>query len=152
MDKNARDRIMFLARTIEAKTKAPGKRNGAIGYTGLKVLGFLVYLEGPLRQPSIKAIARATQLAPSAVCKAKDRLVAAGILIVENRKRKTALGIRQMTNVYHFLSLIPPSGPELVVYRKKEEEPVVKAAQLSLAVVGERRMRQLGFASKQESG
>ena len=38
IDRNVRAKILMVAEGLERRTKAPGKKNGSLGYTGLIVL------------------------------------------------------------------------------------------------------------------
>lgn len=74
---------MTAAEKLEHETKLPGKRNGALGYIGLKVLRFLLRLRGKKDgrlDPSIAWIAGQVRHARSAVAKALARLKDAGFL------------------------------------------------------------------------
>lgn len=100
--------ILKAAERLENLTKAKGRRNGALGYTGLKVLKALLsvvdYRTGRL-EPSYVAIAEKTKLSISAVAEALKRLVASGFLVIQRRCEPTGtIGagpqLRQITNAY----------------------------------------------------
>lgn len=100
--------ILKAAERLDNLTKAKGRRNGALGYTGLKVLKVLLslvdYRTGRL-EPSYVALAERTKLSISAVAEALKRLVASGFLVIQRRCEPTGtIGagpqLRQITNAY----------------------------------------------------
>jgi DNA-binding MarR family transcriptional regulator len=80
--------ILKAAERLDNLMKAKGRRNGALGYTGLKVLKALLslidYRTGRL-EPSYVAISEKTKLSISTVAEALKRLVANGFLVVQRR-------------------------------------------------------------------
>lgn len=100
--------ILKAAERLDDLTKAKGRRNGALGYTGLKVLKALLslidYRTGRL-EPSYVAISERTKLSISAVAAALKRLVASGFLVIQRRCEPTGNEgpgprLRQITNAY----------------------------------------------------
>lgn len=100
--------ILKAAERLDNLTKAKGRRNGALGYTGLKVLKALLslvnYRTGRL-EPSYVAIAEKAKLSISAVAEALKRLVASGFLVIQRRCEPTGMigagpQLRQITNAY----------------------------------------------------
>jgi DNA-binding MarR family transcriptional regulator len=100
--------ILKAAERLDDLTKAKGRRNGTLGYTGLKVLKALLslvdYRTGRL-EPSYVAIAEKAKLSISAVAEALKRLVANGFLVIQRRCEPTGNEgpgprLRQITNAY----------------------------------------------------
>lgn len=120
--------ILKAAERFEILTKQKGRKNGALGYTGLRVLKalleFLDYRTGRL-EPSYLAIARKAGLSVSAVAAALKRLVLHGFLCMVRRYEPTGNTgggpqVRQITNAYAVsfpaeaaASLKPRSAPPL---------------------------------------
>lgn len=89
MDRNARARLLYLAELLERRTKAPGRRNGTLGYAGLAVLKALLlrFANGKtgLCCPSYTALQCATGLCRQAIADALSRLERAGLLRIVRR-------------------------------------------------------------------
>lgn len=110
LNRNDRARILFLAESHERRTHKPRMHGGDLKRTGMDVLKALLnrFLNlGTGRcDPSANAIAKAANVARSAVFKALDRLEAAGFLTRFQRlKTKRKDGIwhtTQDTNAYRF--------------------------------------------------
>ena len=100
MDRNDRARVIYRAEHMERATKLKGCKNGVLGDAGLNVLRALVFKFGKHPTPSYEAIKRATGLCLDTVSQALKRLVAAGLIEVENRSVRTAQGWRRITNAY----------------------------------------------------
>jgi hypothetical protein len=110
---NPRDhgQIMKAAERYDNLTKSKGKRNGALGYTGIKVLKVLLecidYRSGRL-EPSYLAICKKAHLSVSAVAEALKRLVVHGFLDLKRRYEETGNTdggppVRQITNAYRLM-------------------------------------------------
>jgi hypothetical protein len=110
---NPRDhgRILKAAQRYDDLTKPKGRRNGALGYTGLKVLWALLkaidYRSGRL-EPSYLALCKRANLSVSAVADALKRLVLHGFLDLRRRYEKTGNTdggppVRQITNAYRVM-------------------------------------------------
>lgn len=100
MDRNDRARVIYRAEHLDRATKLKGRKNGVLGDTGLNVLRALVFKFGKHPTPSYDAIKRATGLCLDTVSKALKRLVATGLIEVENRSVRTVQGWRRITNAY----------------------------------------------------
>jgi DNA-binding transcriptional ArsR family regulator len=91
MDREARHKLLCLAEAVERRTKAKGRKNGAIGQIGLQVLrallGFANKATG-LCYPSYFALQRATGLSRGSIRAALRRLEAAGIISVIRRLKR----------------------------------------------------------------
>jgi hypothetical protein len=120
-------------------TKPKGKRNGALGYTGLLVLKalleFIDYQSGRL-EPSYLALRDKTGLCVSAVADALKRLVVHGFLDLQRRYEETGNTtggprVRQITNAYRLMlpalaaktlrSTLPAPLSDDEVWRQKEQ-------------------------------
>lgn len=88
-------RLMRIAEKMEVGTKARGKRNGALGYTGLRVLKALVYHFMNRRTgacyPSYAALMEATGLCRQAVANALCRLEETKLVTVTRRLVRKAV-------------------------------------------------------------
>lgn len=120
LDRNAKARLLFYAEALERRTKAPGRRNGALGYVGLAVLRALLLRFHNSRSglccPSIMKLQTATGLCRGAVCDALARLERSGIVrivrrIVRERITRVSpitgmveqyVGTVQSSNIYSF--------------------------------------------------
>ncbi len=100
MDRNDRARVIYRAERMERATKPKGRKNGALGYTGLNVLRALVVRFGKHPTPSYADITRVTGHCLDTVSEALKRLVAAGLIEVETRGVRTAQGWRRIANAY----------------------------------------------------
>ncbi len=100
MDRNDRARVIYRAEHLDRATKPKGRKNGVLGHTGLNVLRALVFKFGKHPAPSYDAISRVTGHCLDTVSQALKRLVAAGLIEVENRSVRTAQGWRRITNAY----------------------------------------------------
>jgi DNA-binding transcriptional ArsR family regulator len=107
-DPRTRGKILKAAERYDNLTKSKGKRNGALGYTGLKVLKalleFIDYKSGRL-EPSYLALCKKACLSVSAVSAALKRLVKHGFLELQRRYEETGYTdggptVRQITNAY----------------------------------------------------
>jgi hypothetical protein len=89
LDRNARAKVLFLAEKLERRTKAPGRRNGALGYIGLAVLRALIVQFAHARTglccPSYLALMTATGLCRQAIADALARLEATGLVKIVRR-------------------------------------------------------------------
>lgn len=95
LDRNARAKLLMLAESLERRTKAKGRRNGALGATGLAVLRALVlrFANGRtgLCCPSLTQLQACTGLCRQAICDALARLEASGLLKITRRIVRTAV-------------------------------------------------------------
>lgn len=110
-DPRDRGRILKAAEHYDNLTKPKGKRNGALGYTGIKVLKalleFIDYRSGRL-DPSYLALCQRSKLCVSAVATALKRLVAHGFIELKRRYEETGKTdggppVRQITNAYRLM-------------------------------------------------
>lgn len=89
LDRNHRAKLLYLAERLELASKGKGRRNGMLGYVGLRVLRCLLLrfqnAKSGLCCPSYSSIQRATGLSRAAVAAAIARLEAAGIIVVTRR-------------------------------------------------------------------
>jgi len=89
LDRNQRAKILYLAEQLERRTKAPGRRNGALGYTGILILKTLLlrFANGRtgLCCPSYTALQCATGLCRQAIADALSRLEASGLVKITRR-------------------------------------------------------------------
>jgi DNA-binding MarR family transcriptional regulator len=108
MDRRQCALIIKAAKRLEKLTKPQGRKNGVLGYTGIRVLEalleFVDYRTGRL-EPSYVAIAKKAALSISAVADALKRLADAGFLVVQRRCEPTGNEgpgprLRQITNAY----------------------------------------------------
>jgi hypothetical protein len=89
IDRNDRARIIAAAEALERRTKLPGKRNGAIGQSGLAILRALLFhfldpKSGQL-DPSYKQMRAQTRFCVQTISQALKRLAACGILEIHRR-------------------------------------------------------------------
>lgn len=89
IDRNDRARIIAAAEALERRTKLPGKRDGAIGQSGLAILRALLFhfldpKSGRL-DPSYKQMRAQTLFCMQTISQALKRLAAAGILEIQRR-------------------------------------------------------------------
>jgi hypothetical protein len=125
IDRNERARILFLAESLERRTKPEGRRNGQLGYIGLAILralmfGFLNHRHG-LCCPSYRALQDKTGLCRQSIANGLARLELAGVLVIVRRIVRTRVnrtspitgepesyvGTVQTTSLY---SLHPPGA------------------------------------------
>jgi DNA-binding MarR family transcriptional regulator len=152
IDKNLRVRLIYQAERLERATKEFGRPSGVIGQSGLVVLRCLLFCFQHTREPSYKAIRKATGLAFSTISGALRRLEAAGLLFIERRKIRTLAGNRVINNLYTFLKpddsalkgLIPAdvarTVPERFVHFDKLEGPLKDALDRLGACIAEKEM------------
>lgn len=89
IDRNDRARIIAAAEALERRTKLPGKRDGAIGQSGLAVLRALLFhfldpKSGRL-DPSYRQMRGQTRFCMQTIAQALKRLAASGILEIQRR-------------------------------------------------------------------
>ena len=133
LDRNQRAKILWLAESYERTEKAPGRRNGRLGYTGLAVLRALLLRfmnsRNGLCCPSYTALQACTGLCRQAIADALARLEHAGIVRIVRRiareritrlspftgEPETIVTTLQQSNLYNFgppqpgrLALPPP--------------------------------------------
>jgi hypothetical protein len=91
MDREARHKLLYLAEAVERRTKAKGRKNGALGQIGMQVLrallGFANKATG-LCYPSYFALQLATGLSRGGIRAALRRLETAGIISVTRRLKR----------------------------------------------------------------
>jgi DNA-binding MarR family transcriptional regulator len=84
LNREQRDRLIFLAERMDANTREPRKHGGCLKRTGLHVLRILLFhfhnVASGRCDPSLDTIAKAAGMARSTVVAALNRLEAAGIL------------------------------------------------------------------------
>ena len=102
LDRNTRAKLLYLAERLERRTKAPGRRNGALGATGLAVLRALLlrFANGRtgLCCPSYTALQACTGLCRQAIADALARLETTGIVkIVRRIARETITRVSAIT-------------------------------------------------------
>jgi DNA-binding transcriptional ArsR family regulator len=88
LDRNQRAKLIALAESLEARTRRPGRQNGAISRIGLMVLRALLFrFLGPDGKcsPNYDAIRRATGLSRQSVSAAIGRLERVGLLRIVRR-------------------------------------------------------------------
>jgi len=89
LDRNDRAKLLFLAESLERRSKAKSNKNGALGYTGLRVLRALLLLfqnaKSGLCCPSYTALQCATGLCRQAIADALFRLEATKLLTITRR-------------------------------------------------------------------
>jgi hypothetical protein len=89
LDRNDRARILFVAQNLERRSKEKGKKNGALGYTGLLVLRALILAFANVKTglccPSFTAIMLSTGLCRQAVSDALHRLEATKLVSITRR-------------------------------------------------------------------
>ncbi len=89
IDRNDRARIIAAAEALERRTKLPGKRDGAIGQSGLAILRALLFhfLDPKTGQldPSYKQMRAQTMFCMQTISQALKRLAASGILEIQRR-------------------------------------------------------------------
>ena len=89
LDRNERAKILFLAESLERRTKQPGRHNGLLGYTALQLLrclmfGFLNHRNG-LCCPSYGTLQERTGLCRQSIAVGLARLERTGILKIVRR-------------------------------------------------------------------
>ncbi|NJS14196.1 MAG: RNA replicase [Sphingopyxis sp.] len=103
--------ILKAAERYDNITKPAGKRNGALGYTGIKVLKVLLdlidYRTGRL-EPSYLSLCERARLSVNAISEALKRLVLHGFIELRRRYEPTGnVGsgptVRQITNAYRIM-------------------------------------------------
>jgi hypothetical protein len=125
LDRNQRAKLLWLAEAHERSEKAPGRRNGRLGYTGLAVLRALVLRfmnsRSGLCCPSYTALMCSTGLCRQAIADALARLEHAGIVRIVRRiareritrlspftgEPETIVTTLQQSNLYSFGSPQP---------------------------------------------
>ena len=89
IDRNARARLLFIAESLERRSKAKGHKNGALGYIGLRVLRTLLLTYANLKTglccPSYSTLCQAAKLSRQAIADALHRLEATGLLSITRR-------------------------------------------------------------------
>ena len=126
LDRNDKARIIYLAEKIEIRTKAKGRKAGAIGQGGLQVLRCLLHqfhntATGQC-DPGYTAIQARTGMCRAAVAEAIKRLEDTGIICVMRRLVRNGWRVVQATNAYLFPASTPVHPPSL----DNREEPPVK--------------------------
>jgi hypothetical protein len=95
LDRNQQSKILFIADQLERRTKAPGKRNGALGYIGLAVLRVLILRcmnrKSGLCCPSYTALQAMTGLCRDSIARALARLEASGLVKIVRRLVRKAI-------------------------------------------------------------
>lgn len=120
MDRNQRAKLLYTAEQLERRSKAPGKRNGLLGQSGLQVLRALLLRFANSRTgscfPSLLKIQAATRLCRQTIVAALARLERCGIIRIVRRLIRTMIervspitgelqryvGVVQTSNAYSF--------------------------------------------------
>lgn len=112
IDRNAKARLLHACEVLERSTKAPGRRNGALGLHTLAVLRCLLlrfHNAGNGRCcPSYQSMQEATGFCRQTIARAISRLEAVGVLVVTRRLVRELchssgrLVVRQGCNLYAF--------------------------------------------------
>jgi hypothetical protein len=141
-------RTLYVAEQLELRTKAPGRRNGALGQSGLAILRclllrFLHRSTGALF-PSYSAIQEATGFCRQTVARALRRLELVGLLTTVRRLTRTVVDgrmiVRQTSNLYRVndaradlhSATEGPSGDSLRLARRPFHKSVMSAAEAGL--------------------
>jgi hypothetical protein len=116
LDRNDKARIIYTAEKIELRTKAKGRKSGALGQSGVQVLRCLLFrfhnASTGQCDPGYTAIQGRTGLCRQAIADAIKRLEATGIICVMRRLVRDGWRVLQATNAYIFpasTSVHPPS-------------------------------------------
>ena len=124
LDRNERARILYLAESLERRTKPVGGRNGVLGYVGLSVLKALLLrfqrASDGMCAPSYTELQAVTGLCRQSIRNGLKRLEAAGILRITRRLVRELVDgggymvrtIRQASNLYAVHE--PTAGAELL--------------------------------------
>jgi hypothetical protein len=127
LDRNDKARIIYTAEKIELRTKAKGKKSGALGQSGLRVLRCLLFqfhnASTGQCDPGYTAIQGRTGLCRQAIADAIKRLEATGIICVMRRLSREGWRVLQATNAYLFPAPTPVHPPSL---DRREQPPVQK--------------------------
>ena len=140
LDRNAKVRIMHLARCLSRHRLEKGKAYGEITAKALAVLEALLWIFHNARSglcfPSYERIAEAASCARSTVAEAIKALEDAGILSWVNRLKRVAEACRDLfghrmrktrvirtSNGYHFIDPQPPKRPESLNKTSKSDFP-----------------------------
>ena len=151
MDRNAKVRIINLARGLSRKTQK-GKAYGEVTAKALSVLQALLWgfhnASSGLCFPSYEKIAEAAGCARSTVAEAIKALEDAGILSWVNRIKRVAEASRDLfghrirktrvirsSNGYHFIDPQPPKRPESLGDCSKSDFPSGTPIQESISTV-----------------
>jgi hypothetical protein len=125
LDRNQKARIIFCAEQRELNSKLPGKKDGIIGQSGLRVLRCLLQqfhnASTGLCFPSYTAIQARSGLCRQAVTDGLHRLELAGVITILRRLRREGWRLLQDTNSYLFKQPLPRHPPSLF---NREEPPV----------------------------
>ena len=125
LDRNDKARIIYLAEKTELRTKAKGRKAGAIGQGGLQVLRCLLHqfhnTSTGQCDPGYTAIQARTGMCRAAVAEAIKRLEATGIICVMRRLVRNGWRVVQTTNAYLFPASTPVHPPSL---DNREQPPV----------------------------
>jgi hypothetical protein len=142
-DRNERARIIFLAKALERRTKAPGARNGALGYVGLAVLEALLFRflrpSDGLCCPSYVVLMAATGHCKQSIANALARLEAAGIIKITRRLVREVIDAggyaitvcRQGSNLYAIFE--PGEHADRLPVRQPAPRPFPRGAYAALA-------------------
>ena len=126
LDRNDKAGIIYTAEKLELRTKAKGKKSGALGPSGIQVLRCLLFqfhnAASGQCDPGYTAIQARTGLCRQAIADAIKRLEATGIICVMRRLSREGWRVVQATNAYLFPASTPVHPPSL----NKREEPLFK--------------------------
>lgn len=125
LDRNDKARIIYTAEKLELRTKAKGKKSGALGQSGLQVLRCLLFqfhnASTGQCDPGYTAIQGRTGLCRQVIADAIKRLEATGIVCALRRVVRDGWRVVQATNAYLFLASTPVHPPSL---DNREQPPV----------------------------
>jgi hypothetical protein len=148
IDRNAKARILYLARALDRRTKAAGARRGLLGDTALEVLRVLLYVfhnAGSGRcDPAYEALQRETRYCRQTIAHALARLERAGIVRITRRlcrqwvtrinwmtgRTEHYVGTTQTTSLYSMGE--PPAWAEHLPAPVGRRAPFPSPRQLSL--------------------
>ena len=89
LNRNDRARLLFIAEALELRSKTKGKKNGALGYIGLRVLRTLLLTYANLKTglccPSFSTLMQACKLCRQSIADALHRLEATDMLTITRR-------------------------------------------------------------------
>lgn len=122
LDRNTKAKIIFCAEQRELKSKQPGRKDGVIGQSGLRVLRTLLHqfhnASTGRCDPSYIGIMARSGLCKEAVATGLQKLEAAGVLKIVRRLARDGWRTIQLTNAYLFPAEAPALLPSLLNRQK----------------------------------
>jgi len=108
LDRNDRAKIMAAAEALERRTKAPGKRDGVVGVSGLMILRAMLYhfmdSKSGRCDPSYKQIQAKTGLCTQTIANALKALARTGLLeIVRRIERQRERARNPLTGAWQWI-------------------------------------------------